>query len=145
MHGNTNGYTAGAASGASSFFGFDTSVPPYSGSAFSQSISINVNTPAPTNPASPAFWIDESPSSSSPSDAGTGDGGEHNFRLIYSGASVSVTADSGAALATITSSGWYTFSTEYAKGAGDTDLSTATLQIFDANGNPFGHQQHRTQ
>lgn len=143
VHGNTNGYGTGYANGGSSFFGFDTSVPGYPGSAFSQSIAvyINVNTPAPSTAATPAFWIDESPSSSSPSDAGSsgvGYGGEHNFRLTYTGTSVAVTADGSTPLATITTSGWYVFSMEYAKGATDTSLAMTTLTIFDANGNQVG-------
>lgn len=143
IHGNTNGYSTGYANGGSSFFGFDSSVPSYPGSPFTQSIAVyvNVNTPAPASGATPAFWIDDSPSSSSPSDTssgGIGYGGEHNFRLTYSGSSVSVSADGTTPLATITTSGWYVFSTEYAKGATDTSLSTATLSIYDANGNQVG-------
>lgn len=143
VHGNTNGYSTGYANGGSSFFGFDTSVPPYPGSPFSQSIAvyINVNTPAPSNAATPAFWIDDSPSSSSPSDAGSGGigyGGEHNFRLSYTGTSVAVTADGATPLATITTSGWYTFQMIYAKGATATSLAMTTLSIFDKNGNQVG-------
>jgi hypothetical protein len=143
VHGNTNGYSTGYANGGSSFFGFDTSVPPYPGSAFSQSIAvyINVNTPAPSNAGTPAFWIDDSPSSSSPSDAGSGGvgyGGEHNFRLSYTGTTVAVTADGSTPLATITTSGWYVFQHVYAKGATATSLSTDTLSIFDAHGNQVG-------
>ena len=143
VHGNTNGYATGYANGGSSFFGFDTSVPPYPGAPFSQSIAvyINVNTPAPSNAATPAFWIDESPSSSSPSDAGSGGvgyGGEHNFRLSYTGTTVAVTADGSTPLATITQSGWYTFQMIYSKGATDASLAMTTLSIFDKNGNQVG-------
>jgi PEP-CTERM motif len=143
VHGNTNGYSTGYANGGSSFFGFDTSVPPYPGSPFTQSIAvyINVNTPAPSNAGTPAFWIDDSPSSSSPSDAGSGGigyGGEHNFRLSYTGTSVAVTADGSTPLATLTTSGWYVFQMIYAKGATSTSLATTTLSILDHNGHQVG-------
>ena len=125
------------------FFGFDTSVPPYPGAPFTQSVAvyINVNTPAGSDPASPAFWVDMSPSSSSPSDAGLGGigyGGEHNFRLSYTGTAVAVTADGATPLATLTTSGWYTFRMTYSKGATGTDLAMTTLDIYDASGNPVG-------
>jgi uncharacterized membrane protein len=64
-------------------------------------------------------WIDDSPSSSSPGDVGSGGigyGGGHNFRLTYTGSSVAVTADGSTPLATITQSGWYVFQMIYAKG-----------------------------
>jgi hypothetical protein len=143
VQGNTDGYSAGYANGGSSFFGFDTSVPPYPGSPFSQDISvyINVNTPAPAIGATPAFWIDDAPSSSSPSDVssgGIGYGGEHNFRLSYSGSSVTVTDDGGNDLGTITTSGWYTFQMVYAQGATPTSLATTALSIYDASDNQVG-------
>jgi hypothetical protein len=143
VHGNTNGYAAGYANGGSSFFGFDTTAPPYPGSPITQSIAvyINVSTPAPSHAATPAFWIDDSPSSSSPSDVGSGGigyGGEHNFRLSYNGTSVAVTADGATPLATLTKSGWYTFRMTYSKGATPTSLAMTTLSIFDKNGHQVG-------
>jgi hypothetical protein len=138
VHGNINGYAPGMANGGASFFGFDTSIPPYPGSPFSQEISvyINVNTPAPTNASEPAFWIDESPSSTSPKDAGTGGvgyGGEQSFRLTYTGSSVNVSADGTSALTTITKSGWYTFQMIYFKGATPTSLAMTTLNVLNAS------------
>ena len=140
---NTDGYSTGFANGGSSFFGFDSSTPAYPGSAFSQDISvyINVNTPAPTDPSTPAFWIDDSPSSTSPSDAGSGGlgyGGEHNFQLSYTGSSVLVNVDGGTQIATLTTSGWYTFQMIYAMGPTDTSLATTTLNILDSDNNLMG-------
>jgi hypothetical protein len=139
VHGNTNGYAPGLANGGASFFGFDTAIPPYPGSPFSQEISvyINVKTPAPSNAAAPAFWIDESPSSTSPKDAGTGGvgfGGEQNFRLTYTGSTVKVSANGTTPLATITTSGWYTFQMIYFKGATATSLAMTTLNVLNPNG-----------
>jgi hypothetical protein len=143
VHGNINGYAPGLANGGASFFGFDTGIPPYPGSPFSQEISvyINVNTPAPTNASAPAFWIDESPSSTSPKDAGTGGvgyGGEQNFRLTYTGSSVNVSADGSTPLTTITKSGWYTFQMIYFKGATPTSLAMTTLNVLNASGAVLG-------
>jgi hypothetical protein len=143
VHGNTNGIGPGLANGGSSFFGFDTSIPPYPGSAFSQetTVYINVNTPAPTNPSSPAFWVDNSPSSSSPSDSssgGIGYGGEHNFRLTYTGSQVMVSADGVTPLATITTSGWYTFEFIYSKGPTGTSLAQTQLILLNSNGHQVG-------
>jgi hypothetical protein len=139
VQGNTNGFSPGLANGGSSFFGFDVSVPPYPGTAFTQQLTvyIDVTTPAPTDPSAPAFWIDTSPSSSSPADAasgGVGFGGEVNFRLTYTGSQVLVNANGTTPLGTITTSGWYTFQTVYGKGATDSDLGTATLNLIGTDG-----------
>jgi hypothetical protein len=143
LHSNTNGAGPGLANGGSSFFGFDTVAPPYPGSAFSQAISvfINVNTPAPASPSTPAFLVDGSPSSTSPGDVGSGGvglGGEHNFRLTYSGSSVGVTDDGGASLTTLTTSGWYVFQMIYSRSANPTDLATSTLNILNASSQVLG-------
>ena len=74
------------------------------------------------------------PSSSNPSDGGIGSGGEHNFRLSYTGTSVQVAVDGGASIATITTSGWYNFQTIYSQGATATSLSTATLSVLGPDG-----------
>jgi hypothetical protein len=137
VQGNTDGYLPGYANGPFSFFGFDTSIPPYPGSAFAQQISVYIDVDTPSDPSTPAFWIDASPSSSDPADAGSGGvgyGGEHNFRLTYSGSSVQVAVDGGGSIANITTSGWYTFQTIYAQGATATSLSTATLNVIGTDG-----------
>lgn len=144
VHNNTNAYQAGYGTGGYSLFGNPVSAPPYPGSPFSQEITVyvNVNTAAPTVPATPAFWIDESPSSTSPNDVmnngGTGYGGEHNFRLSYTGSSVLVGVDGGTPIATLVTSGWYTFQMIYSKGATATSLAMTTLNIYDAHGDLLG-------
>lgn len=139
VHSNTNGYAAGYGTGGYSFFGTPSGIPPYPGGPFSQSINVYIDThaPAPSNGGTPAFWVDGSPASTSPVDAGSGGvgyGGEHNFQLSYTGSSVIVNVDGTAPVTTLASSGWYTFEMVYSKGASDASLAMTTLNLYNSGG-----------
>jgi PEP-CTERM motif len=134
-----DGYSPGYADGGYSLFGYGSAIPAYPG-AFDQQVAVyvNVNTPAPSA-GTPAFWIDASPSSTSAYDiansGGLGYGGEHNFRLVYTGTSVLVYVDGGVTpIATLTGSGWYNFESIYAQDATGVGISTATLNVLSADG-----------
>lgn len=133
-----NGYgTAGF-----SWFEGNGSMPPlYPGSGFSQSIAvyINVNTPAPTNPNDAGFAVDMSPGTTLTTDtcypAACAD--EQLFRLFYTGSSVNVIVPEGngastPTVATITTSGWYTFQITYQPGMAGTVVND--MNILNASG-----------
>jgi hypothetical protein len=107
----------------------------YPGSSFYQSMGVYLDTnwaPA-ASPASAAFWIDMSAASQSTGayDYGT----EHNFRIMSpSGGSIAIYNDGGATpIATVGSSGWYTFQMIYSKGALPTDPSKTTLNVYNSS------------
>ena len=104
---------------------------------FQQSIDIYINT-AWAKPASgdEAFWLDMAPYTFQ----GANYGGEHNFRFQVDGSgSIGVTVDSGAApIATITTSGWYTFQMVYYKAPSPTDPALTDANILDSNGRLVG-------
>jgi hypothetical protein len=106
---------------------------------FQQSVSIYISTAwaAPADPSSPAFWLDETPYHQ----AGNY-GAEHNFRFWVDGSgTIKVTADGDSesnALATITSSGWYTFQMDYYKADNPSDPALTDLNVYDANNTLIG-------
>jgi hypothetical protein len=134
------GYIGYGDGGFSNFEGDGITAPPYPGSSFSQSVSvyIDVGTAAPAATYGAAYWIDMSPSLNSPDGVGCDPAAcsdEHNFRLFYSGSSVSITTDGGPQVLNIDTSGWYTFTIDYMKGATGSDPVLNDLDIYDANGN----------
>jgi probable HAF family extracellular repeat protein len=135
---NTNDiYQTGYGAGGYTYFGGAQGT--YTG-PFQQSVSIYINTDwtAPTNPSVPAFWLDETPYHQDPSNYGA----EHNFRFWVDGSgTIKVTADNDSesnAIATITSSGWYTFQMMYYKTANPTDPALTDLNVFDATNTLVG-------
>jgi hypothetical protein len=107
------------------------------GGAFYQSTKyyINTNWAAPAATFSPAFWIDTTPSE----DPGNLD--ETNFRVNVPGnGTVQVAGFVGnpgtnGAVATITSSGWYTFKTTFENSGG---LVSNDLSVIDPSGVTIG-------
>ncbi len=87
-----------------SLFGF-ANQPPFTGD-FSQSIKMYVDAGWPVAfYGGPGVWIDMSPGATQ-----NMYGGEHNFRLTPSGASVGIFVDGQTSpIVTITNSGWYNF------------------------------------
>jgi len=140
-HNNTNAYQAGYGSGGFSYFeGDGTNPTPYPGSPFSQSIDvyIDVNTASdPISSSQGAYWIDMFPSTLVPDADGCGQvgcGDEHNFRLAYTGSSVNVLVDGGGSIATLTTSGWYTFQSTYAMGPTPSSDVLTNMNVFDSLG-----------
>jgi hypothetical protein len=116
-----------------SFFGGNGTYP---GGGFYQSIDVYID-PSLTQPIgyTQAFWIDMTPSSSDPHDVaingGLGYGDEQNFRLWYSGTTVSVDAGGAAsAFANITTAGWYQFEIAYQPDADPTNLVDTNMYVY---------------
>jgi hypothetical protein len=130
-------YQSGYGSGGYTYFGGAQGT--YTG-PFQQSVSIYINSAwaAPTDPSSPAFWLDETPYHQDPNNYGA----EHNFRFWVDGSgTIKVTADGDSvsnAFATITSSGWYTFQMVYYKAANPSDPALTDLNVFDATNTLVG-------
>jgi hypothetical protein len=140
------GAPPGYGTGGYSFFG-NSSAPPYPGSPFTQSIDVYVNTLLTMGTGvQDGFWIDDAPSSTSPTDVtfngGIGYGAEHNFRLAYNGSSVGISLDGETSpLYTATTSGWYDFEFTYSKSDGiPTDISNTTLAIATVGGTTLASQ-----
>ncbi len=138
--------SSGYGTGGYSFFG-NSSAPPYPGSPFTQSIDVYVNTLLTMGAGvQDAFWIDDAPSSTDPTDValngGIGYGAEHNFRLAYNGGSVAISLDGGTSpLYTVTTSGWYDFQFTYSQSdATATDISDTTLTIATVGGTALASQ-----
>jgi hypothetical protein len=114
-------YQPGYGDGGHSYFGGKGTT--YKGD-FYQAIDVYVNASwAPAaNPGVPGFWIDMTPDHADPANYGA----EHNFQLTATGTQVNVTTDvSATPIASITSSGWYTFLMTFEKGAtSDTPVVT---------------------
>jgi hypothetical protein len=141
-----NSYLPGYGTGGLSFFG-NSSAPPYPGSPFTQSIDVYVNTLLTMGAGvQDGFWIDDAPSSTSPTDVtfngGIGYGAEHNFQLAYNGGSVGISLDGGTSpLYTVTTSGWYDFQFTYSQSdANPTDISNTTLTIATVGGTALASQ-----
>jgi hypothetical protein len=134
-----DGYATGYGGGGYTYFGGDQQT--YTG-PFQQSVSIYVNTAwaAPANPSVPAFWLDMTPDHQDPNNFGA----EHSFRFYVDGSgSIRVTADSGDPsnpLATITTSGWYTFQMVYYKAANPSDPALTDLNVYDTTNTLVGSQ-----
>lgn len=104
--------------------------------SFYQSVSVYINTSwAQAAVAStPSFWIDMSPAHP----AGNY-GAEHNFQVTANGSSVSVSVDGQATpIATIASSGWYTFQMLYRSAANPADPLITDMNIYDLANNLIG-------
>ncbi|MCC6679695.1 MAG: PEP-CTERM sorting domain-containing protein [Phycisphaeraceae bacterium] len=126
------GYQYFGDGGFSRFGGRD---PVYHGD-FYQAIDVYIDTawaqPTPY-PSLEAFWIDMSPANTSDTSEY---GAEHNFRFRIPGnGTVVVTPDGDLTpVATITSSGWYTFEMTFRKtGPLATDLIATDMSIYDAS------------
>ena len=160
---NGSGTPAGYGDGGYSSFGSNGTAN-YPG-AFTQSVSVYVPTsgstawtpPTATSSSTAAFWIDEAPSAS----ASTGDGGkpffggagyggagttsmENDFAFFVTNTgTVNVDALDNPSLpiATITTSGWYTFAMSFYKTGG---ITGEKLAIYDNSGNPLGGETPQT-
>jgi len=118
----------GFGDGGYSFYGGEDST--YHGS-FYQAIDvyINVNWTPAAFPWAESFWIDMTPYHADPNNYGA----EHNFRVKALGGSVAVYVDGQATpMATLTSSGWYTFQMIWRKAANPTDPVITDMVVFDA-------------
>jgi hypothetical protein len=92
-------------------------------------INVNWALPAPY-PSLEAFWIDMTPYHADPDNYGA----EHNFRLLATGSSVDVKVDGQTTpIATLTSSGWYTFIMTWSKAALPTDPVITDMNVYDSN------------
>ncbi|HLJ69599.1 MAG TPA: hypothetical protein VKX16_19760 [Chloroflexota bacterium] len=127
-----DGYQLGYGDGGYSFFGGADSV--YHG-PFYQAIDVYIDAnwaPAAASYA-PSFWIDETPYHADPNNYGA----EHNFRLTATGSSVNVTVDGQTTpMATLTTSGWYTFVMTWRQDVNLANPAITDLSIYDSN-----HQQ----
>ena len=130
-------YQTGFGAGGYTFFGGPQNS--FTG-PFDQSMAIYINTAwaAPSDPGTPAFWLDETPNHNDPNNFGA----EHNFRFWVVGhGSIVVTADGAPEsdpVATITTSGWYTFQMVYYKAASPSDPALTDLNVYDASNNLVG-------
>jgi len=121
-----------------SFYGGSDSV--YHGD-FYQSIDVYIDVtlaqPIPY-PTLEAFWIDMTPYHADLLNYGA----EHNFRIKALGTSVEVYVDGQVTpIATLTSSGWYTFLMTWSKAANPADPVITDMNVYDANNNLLGTTQ----
>lgn len=121
-------YQAGYGTAGYSYFGGRDGV--YAG-AFYQSIDVYID-PAWSGLG---FFVDMAPANT---DGTSFYAAESNFRLSADGSSVSVRAINGPVIATITTPGWHTFETIWARGANPADLVDMTLNAYDAEGTKIG-------
>jgi hypothetical protein len=113
---------------------FDGRVNEYRGD-FYQSVDVYVNVNwAPPSPGVDGFWIDMTPFHADPANYGA----EHNFNLRSTGSSVEVRADSTGPIATITTSGWYTFLISWKKDADPEAPANSDLIVMDAQQQVLG-------
>ena len=139
VHNTDNAYSAGYYGGGGyTYFGGPQET--YTG-AFEQSVAIYINTTwaAPTPlPSFPAFWLDMAPSSQDPNNYGA----EHNFRFYVDGSgSIAVTNDGSSSsdpIATISTSGWYTFQMKWYKAANPSDPALTDMNIYNSAGQLIG-------
>ena len=121
-----------------SFYGGADSV--YHGD-FYQSIDVYIDvdwTPPTPFPGIVAFWIDMTPFHADPGNFGA----EHNFRLKALGGSVEVYVDGQTSpIATLTSSGWYTFLMTWEKAANPADPVITNMNVYDSSQNLQGTTQ----
>jgi hypothetical protein len=129
-----DGYQTGFGDGGYSFFGGADSV--YHG-AFYQAIDVYIDanwTPA-TFPWTASFWIDETPYHADPNNYGA----EHNFHVKALGSSVAVSVDGdGPPIATVTSSGWYTFVMTWERASNPSDPVITHMSVYDASHTQVG-------
>jgi hypothetical protein len=124
-----DGYMAGYGDGGYSLYGGSNTT--YLGDFF-QAIDVYVDAgwAAPVPSYADSFWIDMTPYHADPANYGA----EHNFRLTATGTSVIVKVDGQTTpMATIVTSGWYTFMMTYQKAALDTDPVITDMQIYDSS------------
>ncbi len=130
-------YLPGFGDSAVSRFGFPAPPPtqPYPGGDFSQSISMYIFANWPTAIYNgPGVWIDMSPAHPSGNY-----GAEHNFRLTPTGTAVQIFVDGQTTpIATLSTTGWYTFQMTFRKGATPTSLVSTDMNVYDAGGNLLG-------
>lgn len=97
-------------------------------------IDVNWALPVPY-PSLEAFWIDMTPYHADPNNYGA----EHNFRIKALGASVEVYVDGQVTpMATLTSSGWYTFLMTWRKAATPADPVITDMNVYDSSQNLLG-------
>ena len=130
------GYTGYGDAGYSFYGGAD---PVYHGD-FYQAIDVYID--ANWAPASagydPSFWIDMTPYHADPNNYGA----EHNFRITALGTSVLVTVDGQTSpIATITTSGWYTFMMTWRKAANPSDPVISDMNVYGSNHQLVGTTQ----
>jgi hypothetical protein len=83
-----------------------------------------------------AFWIDMSPRNTSNTSEY---GAEHNFRIKASTPNaIDVLVDNAGSIATLTSSGWYTFEMTWRKAANLADPIESDLTVYDSGGTSLG-------
>ena len=129
-----DGYATGYGDGGHSFYGGKGTT--YEGD-FYQAIDVYVD--ATWSPAAaagvPSFWIDMTPYHADPANYGA----EHNFRLTATGSAVDVAVDGQASpIASLTTSGWYTFLMTFRKGATATTPVLTDLVIRNAQKKVIG-------
>ena len=130
------GYPGYGDGGFSRYGGSD---PVYHGD-FYQAIDvyIDVNWAPAAASYSPSFWIDMTPYHADPNNYGA----EHNFRLSATGSSVLVTVDGQSTpIATLTSSGWYTFLMTFKKAANASDPVITDMNVYDSSHTLIGTTQ----
>lgn len=115
LHNSPDGYSAGYGDSTFTYFGGTS----YGGSGpFTETTDYYIdaqNWAAPTNPAVPAFWIDSSPAGT---DHFSDYADEVNFQVsVPTAGTVDIAALGSNPVATITQSGWYTFSMSFDPGA----------------------------
>jgi hypothetical protein len=122
------GYSGFGDGGYSLFGGYN---PVYNGD-FYQAIDVYINAlaaPPAGYPTTPAFWIDSTPYHADPNNYGA----EHNFRITATGSSVLVSVDGQTSpIATITSSGWYTFVMTWQKAPNPADPVISNMNVYNA-------------
>jgi hypothetical protein len=127
-------YQPGYGDGGYSFFGGKGTV--YKGDFF-QSIDVYIDAawaPAAV-PAVPGFWIDMTPYHADSANYGA----EHNFQLTATGTKVEVRVDGQTnPIASITTSGWYTFIMTFKKGATPTTPVATDLVVRNAQKQVLG-------
>ena len=119
-------YQTGYGDGGYSFYGGADSV--YHGD-FYQAIDvyIDVNWAPAAVAGVPSFWIDMTPYHADPNNFGA----EHNFRLTATGSSVLVNVDGQTTpIATLTTSGWYTFQMTWKKAANASDPVITDMNVY---------------
>ncbi len=133
-----DGYAPSFGDAGYSFYGGADAV--YHGD-FYQAIDVyvDVNWPLPAPyPSLEAFWIDMTPYHADPNNYGA----EHNFRIKALGGSVAVYVDGQTSpIATLTSSGWYTFLMTWQKAANPGDPVITDMRVYDSNRTPQGSTQ----
>ena len=129
-----NGYGDGTNVGeaGSSYYGAGSGGNSVYNGPFYQSIDVYINAnwaPATTSGVA-SFWIDMTPYHANPDNYGA----EHNFHLTALGTSVTVSVDGdGSPMATITSSGWYSFVMTYSKDANPANPVITNMMVYHAN------------